>query len=127
MRSQVTPSSMVRCTYCEPKYTTPPLGETSMGDTRWKRYVSSLPGLPYSDCAPIQYCFSCPVRSDSRLNRPLQPPYTVSGRVGCGMMGPVSHPGPCRQLCTGSSTGVAPTGRLGTMTVVLSCCAPYTR
>src|SRR3990172_7048051 len=39
MASQVAPSSVVRCTNCEPMYTVfGSCGETSIGDVRWKRY-----------------------------------------------------------------------------------------
>src|SRR5688572_19888599 len=94
-------------------------GEISMGETRWNRSVRSFPGFPYSDCAPTQYCFSWPERSESREYCPLQEPYTVSGLVACGMIGPVSQPGPCIQLWIGSSGGPEAGGRLGTMSVEL--------
>ena len=41
-----------------------------------------------------------------------------SGLSLSGMIGPVSQPGPTRKSCP------LPRGRLGTITVSLSCCAP---
>ena len=42
------------------------------------------------------------------------------GSFGCGMMGPVSHPGPPRK-----SAGLYGLATLEMMIVELSCCAPY--
>ena len=58
-----------------------------------------------------------------RLYCPLHEPYTVSAFVGCGKIGPVSQPGPVRH----SSACPLLSGKLGTITVELSCCAPYRR